>query len=89
MRGALVITYIDGSEDFFEVDPVGDNPDLADNLSAFLESPDVTLILDNEILVIPSTSIRHLSITRTNTALPEERLSAIPGVLLGVKRVMG
>ena len=27
MRGALKVTYIDGTEEYYEVDPVGDNPD--------------------------------------------------------------
>lgn len=89
MRGALKLTYNDGSFDYFEVDPVGDNPDFAKELEAFLESPDVVLVLENEVLVIPSTSIRHLSMTRADAALDEKALEAIPGVLLGVKRIVG
>jgi hypothetical protein len=89
MRGALKITYIDGKEDFFEVDSVGDNPNIVDNLKAFMESPDVTLILANEILIIPSTSIRHVSISRNGATLPEAELEAIPGVIVGATRIVG
>jgi hypothetical protein len=89
MRGALKVTYNDGSYDYFEVDPVGSDPGFAKELEAFLESPDVVLVLENEVLVIPSTSIRHLSITRADAALDEEALDSIPGVLLGVKRIIG
>ncbi len=89
MRGALKLTYNDGTYDYFEVDPVGDDPDFAKEMEAFLESPDVVLVLENEVLVIPSTSIRHLSITRAATQLDEEGLDAIPGVILGVKRIVG
>ena len=89
MRGALKVTYNDGSYDYFEVDPVGDSPDFAKELEAFLESPDVVLVLENEVLVIPSTSIRHLSLTRAQTELDEKALEAIPGVVVGVKRIVG
>lgn len=89
MRGALKITYNDGTEDYFEVDPVGDSPDIVENLKAFLSSPDVTLILDSEILIIPSTSIRQISISRTGTNLPEAELAALPGVIVGATRIVG
>jgi hypothetical protein len=89
MRGALKITYNDGAEDYFEVDPVGDSPDIVENLKAFLSSPDVTLILDSEILIIPSTSIRQISISRTGTSLPEAELAALPGVIVGATRIVG
>lgn len=89
MRGALKVTYNDGTYDYFEVDPVGDDPDFAKEMEAFLESPDVVLVLDNEVLIIPSTSIRHLSITRAQSELDEKGLEAIPGVILGVKRIVG
>jgi hypothetical protein len=89
MRGALKITYTDGSDDYFEVDPVGDDPGIVGNLKAFLASPHVTLILKDEVLIIPSTSIRQLSISRGGQALPEEELGAIPGVLVGVSRILG
>ncbi len=82
MRGALKITYNDGSDDYFEVDPVGDDPGIAGNLVAFLASPNVTLILKDEVLIIPSTSIKQISISRSGEALPEEELSAIPGVVV-------
>jgi len=88
VRGVLKITYIDGKDEYFEVDPVGDAPDFVGNLKAFLESPDVTLILENEILLIPSTSIRQISITRSE-ALPEAELDQIPGVLVGASRIVG
>jgi hypothetical protein len=89
MRGALKVTYIDGSEEYYEVDPVGDNPDIAKNLKSFLASPHLTLVLPNEILIIPSTSIRHISVTRTGAALPEAELDAMPGVFLGANRIIG
>ena len=89
MRGALKVTYIDGTEEYYEVDPVGDNPDFVKNLQTFLTSPNLTLVLSNEILVIPSTSIRHISVTRSGTALPEAELDAIPGVFLGANRIIG
>ena len=89
MRGALKVTYTDGSHEYFEVDPVGDAPDFAGNLREFLESPDVVLVLDNEILVIPSSSVRHLTITRANAELDLTELEAIPGVIVGVKRIVG
>ena len=89
MRGALKITYNDGTDEYFEVDPAGDSPTLASDLQTFLASPHVTLVLDNEFLIIPSTSIRHISITRTNTQLPLEELEAIPGVLVGATRIVG
>jgi len=89
MRGALKITFNDGSHEYFEVDPVGDRPAFVDNLKTFLASPNVTLILDNEFVIIPSTSIRQISITRAGTSLNEAELDAIPGVLLGAKRIVG
>jgi len=89
MRGALKVTYIDGTEEYYEVDPVGDNPDFVKNLQIFLTSPNLTLVLSNEILIIPSTSIRHISVTRSGTALPEAELDAIPGVFLGANRIIG
>ena len=49
MRGALKVTYIDGTEEYYEVDPIGDNPDLAENLKIFLTSPHLTLVLPNEM----------------------------------------
>jgi len=89
MRGALKVTYIDGTEEYYEVDPVGDNPDFVKNLQIFLTAPNLTLVLSNEILIIPSTSIRHISVTRSGTALPEAELDAIPGVFLGANRIIG
>ena len=89
MRGALKITYNDGNHEYFEVDPVGDNPNFVDNLKTFLASPNVTLILENEVVVIPSTSIRQISISRAQGSLPEAELNVIPGVLLGAKRIVG
>jgi hypothetical protein len=90
MRGALEITYMDGTEDFFEVDPVGEHPDIVENLKAFLASPDVPLILDNEIVIIPSTSMHHqISISRSGSSLPEAELEAILGVVVGAKRIVG
>ncbi len=89
MRGALKVTYVDGSDEFYEVDPVGDAPDLARNLREFLAQPSLTLVLPNEILVIPSSSIRHISVTRSSATLPEEELDTIPGVFLGAKRIVG
>jgi hypothetical protein len=89
MRGALEITYMDGTEDFFEVDPVGEHPDIVENLKAFLASPDVTLILDNEIVIIPSTNMHQISISRSGSSLPEAELEAILGVVVGAKRIVG
>jgi len=89
MRGALKITYNDGSDEYYEVDPVGGNPNLVQNLQQFLISPTVTLVMDGELLVIPSTSIRHVSITLSAAQLPEAELQAIPGVLVGAKRIVG
>jgi hypothetical protein len=88
MRGALKITYNDGSDEYYEVDPVGDDPDFARQLERFLESPNVTLVTDSEILIIPSTSIRHVSITRVDQ-LQLAELGAMPGVLVGAKRMVG
>ena len=70
MRGALKVTYTDGKEEFFEVDPVGNAPDFVANLDAFLSRPTITLVMDDEILVIPSASIRHFTISRTHDELP-------------------
>ena len=89
MRGALKVTFMDGKEEYFEVDPVGDSPDFVGSLDAFLSRPTVTLVMDDEILVIPSSSIRHFSITRVKDELPAEALAAIPGVLVGAKRILG
>lgn len=89
MRGALKIVYTDGVEEYYEVDPIGENPNIVDNLKAFLESPDVTLILENEVVIIPSTSIRRISISRNGSSLPESELQAIPGVIVGAQRIVG
>lgn len=90
MRGMLKITFMDGTIEYFDVDPVGDDPDMVQNLKTFLAAPDVTLFLDNELVVIPSTAIRTISITRSaTTPLPTDELNHIPGVLVGVKRVVG
>jgi len=89
MHGALKITFNDGTDEFFEVEPIGDKPDFVQDLKAFLESPDITLITETELIVIPSTSIRQIAITRSDGPIPEEELAAIPGVLVGVKRIVG
>ena len=89
MRGALKLTYIDGSEEYYEVDPVGDGPDIAGRLQTFLASPNITLFLADELVIIPSTSIRHISITREGSNEATEKLADIPGVLTGVTRIMG
>ena len=77
MRGALKVTFNDGKMEYFEVDPVGVDLDFVKTLREFVASPTVTLILANEVLVLPSTSIREISITRsgrcndsTRTILP-------------------
>lgn len=89
MRGALKITYMNGDEEFFEVETsVGDNPHVVENLEAFLASKDVTIVLENEILIIPSTAIRQISLSRSGAALPERQLRAIPGVVLGARRLV-
>jgi len=80
---------MDGVEEYYEVDPVGDNPNIVDNLKSFLESPDVTLILESEVVVIPATSIRRISISRSGSTLPESELAAIPGVIVGAQRIVG
>lgn len=88
MRGALKVTYMDGKEEFYEVDPTS-SPDLAQNLKAFLEAPNITLIFEHEVMVIPSTSVRHLTMSRTDGGIPEAELEAMPGVLVGVQRIVG
>jgi hypothetical protein len=89
MRGALKVTYTDGSHEFFEVDPAGDSPDFVEELKQFMDSPDLVLVLDNEFLIIPSTAIRHMSITRADAPIPEEALADLSGVLVGAKRIIG
>ena len=89
MRGALKVTFIDGTAEYFEVDPVGGSSDFAANLKAFLANPHVTLMLDDELIVIPSTSIRSISITRLSDQPGMEELFAMPGVLTSVKRIVG
>ncbi len=89
MRGALKVTYIDGAVEYFEVDPVGGAPDFAENLKAFLANPHITLLLDEELVVIPSTSIRSISITRLTEQPDMDALLTMPGVLTSVKRVVG
>jgi hypothetical protein len=88
MRGALKLTFNAGKTEYFEVDPVGVDIDFAKSLRAFLAAPTVTLILENEVLVLPSTSIREISITRSESELPLAALHAIPGVLVGAKRIL-
>ena len=89
MRGSLKITYVDGTVEYFEVDPVGGSGDFVDNLKTFLANPHITLLLDDELVIIPSTSIRSLSITRLSDQPGMENLFAMPGVLTSVKRVVG
>ena len=89
MRGALKVTFNDGKTEYFEVDPVGVNVDFTKSLRSFLAAPTVTLILENEVLILPSTSIREMSITRTEAELPLAELHEIPGVLVGAKRILG
>jgi len=88
MRGLLKITYHDKSSEYFDVDPIGDDPNFAANVETFMSSPNVALVLDGEILIIPGPSIRQISITRTEE-LPLAELDTIPGVIVGVKRVVG
>ena len=88
MQGALKITFMDGSIEYFEVKPVGNKPNMAANLKSFLESPTVSLFCGDELIVFPSTSIRSLSITRAGE-LPVAELEAMPGVILGASRVVG
>jgi hypothetical protein len=59
MRGALRITFTGGSEEYFEVDPIGAVPDFAARLDVFLSRPTIALVMDDEIVVVPSSSIRH------------------------------
>jgi hypothetical protein len=89
MRGALKVTYIDGNVEYFEVDPVGGSADFVDNLKAFLANPHITLLLDDELVIIPSTSIRSISITRLSDQPGMEDLFTMPGVLTSVKRIVG
>jgi len=89
MRGALKVTYIDGTVEYFEVDPVGGSADFAENLKSFLANPSITLLLDEELVIIPSTSIRSLSITRFADQPGLESVFTIPGVLTSVKRIVG
>ena len=88
MHGALKIVFMDGSIEYFEVDPVGGQVDMAARLKTFLESPNVSIFCGDELIVIPSTSIRSLSITRAGK-LPEAELAAMPGVIVGARRVVG
>ena len=88
MRGLLKITYHDKSSEYFDVEPIGDDPNFAANVETFINSPNVALVLDGEILIIPGPSIRQISITRTEN-IPVAELDTIPGVLVGVKRVVG
>jgi hypothetical protein len=88
MQGALKITFVDGTIEYFEVDPVGDDPNMVENLKTFLQSPNVSLFCGDELIVIPSTSIRSLSITRAGE-LPVAELDSIPGVIVGARRVVG
>ena len=88
MRGALKITYQDGTEEFFDVDAAGGAPDVVGNLKSFLSSPNIALVLEDEFVIIPSTSIRRISITRKDLPLPLEELAAIPGVLIDAKRLL-
>jgi len=89
MRGALKVTFVDGTSEYFEVDPVGGTTDFAENLTAFLANPHITLMLADELVVIPSTSIRSFSITRISDQPGLEKLFAMPGVLTSVKRIVG
>ena len=89
MRGALKVTYIDGTVEYFEVDPVGGSADFVENLKTFLDNPNITLILDDELVVIQSTSIRSFSITRLSEQPGLEDLFTMPGVLTSVKRIVG
>jgi hypothetical protein len=88
MQGALKITFMDGKVEYYEVDPVGGEVDMAARLKRFLESPNLSIFCGDELIVIPSTSIRSLSITRTGD-LPEAELADMPGVLVGARRVVG
>ena len=63
--------------------------DFVARFDAFLSRPTITLVMDDEIVVVPSSSIRHFSITRASKLLSIDALDAIPGVLLGVKRIVG
>ena len=74
---------------YFEVDPVGDTPDAINNLKTFLASPDVTLIFESEIVIIPSTSIRQISISRSDSSPPDAEFAMIPGVIVGASRIVG
>ena len=89
MRGALKVTFIDGTVEYFEVDPVGGSGDFANNLKAFLANPHITLLLDDELVVIPSSSIRSISITRLTDQPGMEELFTMPGVMTSVKRIVG
>jgi len=88
MQGALKITFVDGTIEYFEVEPVGGKPTMVEDLKTFLQSPNVSLFCGDELIVFPSTSIRSISITRAGE-LPTEELGAIPGVLVGARRVVG
>lgn len=88
MQGALKITFMDGKMEYFEIDPVGGQVDMAARLKKFLESPNLSIFCGDELIVIPSTSIRSLSITRAGN-LPEAELADMPGVIVGARRVVG
>jgi hypothetical protein len=75
--------------EYFEVDPVGGSADFVENLKSFLDNPHITLLLDEELVGIPSTSVRSLSITRLSDQPNMEALFTLPGVLTSVKRIVG
>ena len=90
MRGAVEITYNDGSQEYFEVDLAdAAQPNFAERLRAFIAAPTVTLVLQDQVMVIPSTSIRHVSITRAEGPIDRASLGEIPGVLFGARRIHG
>ena len=89
MRRTLEITFHDGTEECFEIDAIGDAADFVERFDQFLSRPTVTLVMDDEILVIPSSSIRHDSITRASKLVSTHALNAIPGALVGAKPIMG
>ena len=72
MKASLTVRYISGREDQFEVDFWG-GTGAESRLNEFIQSPNLALQTDTELIVIPGTAIESLSI-----ALPEDEGTRTP-----------
>ena len=61
MSNVLTIRFTNGNEESFEFEP-RDQPRAGSVLQEFLKHPTVALQLDDELIVIPETSIERISI---------------------------